>query len=242
MNKTAQRNRSLVLAGVLSTLGMLAAACGTDPNGTPATTGGTGGKSGTTGGGGSAALPSLGAIVGTPLQTFDTDSAGFILSQYADPTEMNLAVTAPTGTAVSWDSTEGSPTPGSLKVTAAFTDWNQWVEVQTAMLKPLLDFTGKKLHVRMKVASGFGTDMYALCGAQAIVDTTSAYVQINNYTMVQLGTGWQEFVVDASTGTAGGFDPKMVITYGLHITSGQGNATAAKPTPAVFYVDSFSLE
>jgi hypothetical protein len=67
-------------------------------------------------------------------------------------------------------------------------------------------------------------------------------VQVNNYSMVQVGTGWQEFVVDTTTATMTGFDAKMVVTYGLHITSGQGNSTAAKPTAAVFYVDSFSIE
>ena len=39
-----------------------------------------------------------------------------------------------------------------------------------------------------------------------------------------------------------GFDPAMVITYGIHIYSGAGNLTAAKPTAAVIYVDSFWTE
>jgi hypothetical protein len=242
MNEATHTNRFLVLGGVVSLLALLGAACGSDPNGTPSPGSGTGGKAGG-GAGGAGALPTLGAIVGMPIQTFDTSSGNFILSNYA-PTngEVNLAVASPGTTTVSWDGTEGSPTAGSLKVMAPFSDWNQWVEVQASTLMPYMDFTGKKLHVRLKVASGFGSDMYALGGAQALVNTTSSYVQVNAATNVALGTGWQEFTVDVSTATLPGFDAKMVITYGLHIYSGAGNSTAAKPTAAVFYVDSFSIE
>jgi hypothetical protein len=217
-----------------------ASGCGTDPNGGTA---GTGGKGGAGGNGGSGSQ-TLGAIVGTAVETFATEASAtkFILSNYA--TDVNLAFTMPGATTLKWNATEGSPDPGSLVVMAPFSDWNQWVEVQAVTQMPLLNWTGKKLHVRVKVGSGLGQDPYALSGGQALVDTTTAYVQGNHFQNLLMNNQWQEFTLDLSTVAMTGFDATMVITFGIQITSGSGSSTPGtlKPTAATLYFDSFSIE
>ncbi|MES1172325.1 MAG: hypothetical protein ABUL77_03725 [Bacteroidota bacterium] len=240
-----KNNTYSLTAGLFTTtiLALAAIGCGSDPNGGGTGSGGSGGGGG---GAGGSTTPTLGAIVGAPVETFNAGIGGFILSNYVPTnTEVNLAGSGTATlmmTTLAHDATEGSPDPGCLKVTAPFTDWNQWVEVQASTQAPLLNWTGKKMHVRLKVGSGFGSDMYALNGAQALVDSTTAYVQVNAGKSIQLGNQWQEFVVDLSVATTAGFDASMIITYGIHIYSGAGNATAAKPTTAVLYIDSFSIE
>lgn len=247
MTRDSQRGfTSAFVAAALAATLSAAAGCSSDPNGGSTGTGGAGGKA-TAGGTGGAASVSLGAITGTALQTFDAAGSvnGFMLSNYTPADgETNLAVAAPSAamTTITWNASEGSPGPGALQINAAFSDWNQWVEVNANTQMPLLDWTGKKLHVRLKVGSGFGSDMYAQGGAQILVDSTTSYVQVNAGQMIPLGNQWQEFTIDLSTATAAGFMANQVITYGIHIYSGSGNPTAAKPTPAVLYVDSFSLE
>src|SRR5450432_1083448 len=225
----------------MSVTTLLCIGCGGDPNGA---TGGTGGKGGTavnTGGNGGSPAGNLGAVVGTLVEGFDGDASkvNFQFSNYPDPAELNLSL-PPTmaQTTLSWDPNEGSPNPGSLKISAPFSDFNQWVEVQLVPLMPpthpFLNWTGKKLHVRLKVGAGLGQDPYALSGAQALVDTTTSYVQAHEFKQIQPNNQWQEFTLDLSSyANTPGFDASMVITYGIHITSGSGgSASAVKPIPA----------
>jgi hypothetical protein len=234
----------IVAAFTMSALALSAIGCGSDPDGNT----GNGGKGGSgAGGGGGTSTGTLGAIKGMALETFDTSAGMFAINNYVDASGSNLgamgAATAAATTAV-WDAAEGSPSPGALKVTAPFTDWNQYVDVHAGsfMAGMLPSWTGKKFHVRMKVASGFVTDTSLMGGAQPYVLTGSGYVFGSAWTNVPSGDAWHDFSVDLSTITTAGFDPTMVMIYGLQIASGQGNTTAAKPTTATFYVDSFSIE
>jgi len=231
----------------MSVTTLLCIGCGGDPNGATGGTGGKGGTASSAGGNGGSAASNLGAVVGTLVEGFDGDASvtKFILSNYAmDMAELNLYL-PPTmaATTLSWDPTEGSPSPGSLKIVAPFSDFNQWVEVQAITQMPLLNWSGKTLHVRLKVGAGLGQDPYALSGAQALVDTGSQYAQLNHFQQIQPNNQWQEFTVDLPATASGSVDPSMVITYGIHITSGSGgSASALKPKPATLYVDSFSIQ
>ncbi len=246
--KTNQAIYGFRAAFLAISLTALAGGCGSDPNGSMGGTGGKGGAAGNTGGNGGSSVSNLGPVVGTLVEGFDGDASKvkFQLSTYADPAETNLASDPKTMalTTFSWDPTEGSPTPGSIKISAPFTDFNQWVELQAVpQMSPFLSWAGKKLHVRLKVGAGLGQDPYAKSGAQALVDTTTAYTQLNHFQEIQPNNQWQEFTLDLPAMASGGVDPTMVITYGLHITSGSGgSATAMKPLPATLYVDSFSIE
>lgn len=230
----------------MSVTTLLCIGCGSDPNGSTGGTGGKGGAAGNTGGNGGSSGSNLGPVVGTLVEGFSGDASvtKFILSNYSGGGEDNLFVTMPDATKLSWDPTEGSPEAGSAKIMAPFSDWNQWVEIQAITQMPPLMWPGKKLHVRLKVGSGLGQDPYSLSGAQALVDTTTAYVQGATFKSIQQNNQWQEFIVDLSSPaitSITGFDATKVITYGIHIASGNGNA-AMKPIPAVLYVDSFSIE
>ncbi len=232
------RNFLLTTTFTISALAIAVAGCGTDPNGS---TGGTGGAGGNTGGGTGGASATLGPIKGMALETFDTSAGTFVINTFADPSNLGGTgnPTAAATTAV-WDGTEGSPSPGSLKVSAPFSGWNQNVDFRTATLMPVQNWTGKKFHVRVKVASGFVNDMYVQGGAQPYVKTGTAYTWGSVWTNIAAGSQWQEFTIDLSTLTA--IDPTMVIEFGMQLASGAGNTMAALPTPATFYVDSFSIE
>src|SRR5450432_3188342 len=176
----------------MSVTTLLCIGCGGDPNGSTGGTGGKGGTTGNTGGNGGSSAGNLGPVVGTLVEGFDGDASkiNFQFSNYPDPVELNLFL-PPTmaATTLTWDANEGSPSPGSLKISAPFSDFNQSVEVQLVPLMPpthpFLNWTGKKLHVRLKVGAGLGQDPYALSGAQALVDTTSQYFQLNYFQEIQ---------------------------------------------------------
>src|SRR4029077_17146456 len=69
---------------------------------------------------------------GAAIATFDTGLDGFIFGQYDDPSAQNLALARDAGApaTLAWDSTQGDPAPGSLKVTAPYSAFYQYVDVQ----------------------------------------------------------------------------------------------------------------
>jgi len=164
--KGAVMMKSLLACSLLA----FAAGCfGSDPNenshiymGSAGSTGtgtGTAGTSGT----GSGGSGTLGAIVGTPLATFDTSVQGFILDDYmdSDPTMYtniaNMGEWASKGKtppAITFNNADGSPSPGSLQVVAPFDGKNQHFDVQSPSLSPVQNWAGGTLHVRIRLTSG----------------------------------------------------------------------------------------
>jgi hypothetical protein len=224
-----------------TTLLALAAGCfGSDPNknsilfnpeaGVPGQTGGAG-----TSGGGNATGP----IVGSPIATFDTTTEGFQLNVYHDTSATNLADPAvgadPTFT---FDATDGSPSPGCLKVVAPYTGPNQYVDIQKSMTTSPQDWHGRTLHVRIKVADGTFPG-----GAQVYVITVpNKYYFGGTYTNVVKGNNWQEFTVNIDNPGSpppAGYDPTQVIIVGVQLPSG---SAAAAVTTTTFLIDSFSLD
>ncbi|HEY4186867.1 MAG TPA: hypothetical protein VGP07_17460 [Polyangia bacterium] len=233
-------------------LALAAAGCGSSSNGSvPGSgTGGAGGTAGGSGGTTGAFDPTTPIpATGTVLETFDTSVDGFKINSYVDTGATNLGADGgvnATGTLAEWDGTVGSPTVGSLKITAPFSDWNQYVDVLKSV-SPMADWSGKKIHVRVMVDSGFDTDMYVKGFVQMYFDTGTSYAfgQAATVPTVNSNAMWQEFVLDTTTatfptGTVG--DPTMVVQYGVQFQSGAGNTTAVKPSAGVFHVDSFWLE
>src|SRR5262252_6826025 len=213
-------------------------------------TGGAGGTGGSTGTGGAAGgLPCPG------FGTFDTsDMQGFGLNTYMGTTAgsaVNLAVTeAGTQATIGWDSADGSPSPGSLKVTAPFSDYNQFVDVQHGFGSTMLkDWHAYKLHVRVKVETTNYPTTNPL-GVQVYVNTGSSYQgYCQTYTNVKSNGNWDDYVLDLSqsTCTTTPQDPTMVIAAGVSFqtgsgSNGDGGTTSMKPTAATIHVDSFWLE
>ncbi len=136
-------------AGTGGSAGRGGATAGTGGS-TGGSTAGTGGATGGTGGGGgtSGGLPCPG------LATFDSDAQGFLLNTYA--AAGNLAnLEGGAKATLSWTNTQGDPGAGAVKVDAPYSDYNQFVDVQKGLGSAALqNWTGFKMHVRVKVESG----------------------------------------------------------------------------------------
>jgi hypothetical protein len=242
----------LLLAASFGGLAMASAGClwGSDPNKNsqllPGVDGSVGtGSGGTSGGSGgtSGGTPAMGAIVGSPLATFDSTTDGFVLNSYHDTGSKNLgdpnsgASPAPT---LMLDAADGNPSAGSLVVTAPFSGANQYVDIQntskfgTASPKNL---TGGKMHVRIRVDAGgsFGGI------AEPYVITTAGFVFGGTSTNFAKNNNWQEFVVnlDSPGHPDSGYDASKVVIFGVQLSSGSAGGSQG---PVTFHVDSFSVE
>jgi hypothetical protein len=242
MNKQRFALAAVAFGGLcLSTAGCI---LGDDPNknsqlySTPGGTTGNNGLGGAVGGGGSTGA--LGDVVGVPIATFDTSTDSMAFSMYDEAS--NLVVhnggNPPT---IEFDSADGSPTSstsGSLKVFAPYSGANQYVDIQRSFPASMLqNWTGGKLHVRVKVDTGstFAGQI------EPYADTTSAYAFVGTSLNVAMGGGWHDYVVPLDTAMTriAGYDLRQVIAFGVHIGSGGAGATQG---PVTFHIDSFSVE
>ena len=179
-----------------------------------------------------------GPIVGSAIDLFDCSTEGFVFSTYDEPGNLarptNPVVPPPT---LSFDATQGSPFPGSVQVTAPFSGANQYVDIQKLVNVPApLDWSGKSLHVRIKVSQGTFRGI-----VEPYVVTTGAYVFGGTIINIAPGSQWQEFVVDLTnplTRAAASYNPAQVMLFGVQLNTGSAGAAS---TPVVFNVDSFDL-
>ena len=137
---------------------------------------------------------------------------------------------------IAYDDTQGSPTAGSLMVTAPYFGASQYVDIQKNVQTTPQNWMGKTMHVRIKVSSGTfrgGVQLYAKSGM--------AFMFGGTYINFAAGSNWQEFVlnVTAPMTVIPGYDPTNIVSYGLQINSGSAGATQ---TPVTFNVDSFSID
>ena len=227
---------------VFVALALAASGCfGSDPNmnsqvfgdAAPPTSTGTAGS----GGGGNVTGP----IKGSPYALFATATEGFQLNVYheeASSGQTNLGDPASNATpSLSFDSSAGSPDPGSLKVVAPYTGANQYVDIQKSMTMSPMDWRGKTMHVRIKVASGNypgGAQVYA-------ITVPMQYKFGGTFTNVAKNNNWQEFTVnlDSPMTPIAGYDPAQVIIVGVQLNT--GNAGSAADT-VTFNIDSFSID
>jgi hypothetical protein len=255
--------RLIIVAGLA---GALATAVGCGSSGSSSTdagggkgggTGGGGGKGGSGGGaGGAAGGGTGGGAGGTPglvNHLFNTDAEGFVLNNYADPARINLAgnymgdggidagTAAPT---LTWDSAVGNPSAGSLKITATWTNYDQYVDVVINQGQPtpgLLNLAGKTLHAMVMLDSAtlppsFGVQLHASTGPN--------YSSYGNgaFTTLTMGT-WVPLTLDLSTVTSTGWDPTMVVQIGVQLSSGGVPADAGtfgSPLTVTFHVDTIT--
>lgn len=243
---TKHQTLLLTVALAMSALAISTAGCSSDPNGSTATGGsGAGGNAGTGG-----TTTAGGPIVGMALATFATDIEMFKMNDYNDAMSKNLYAGTPS--VPTFSSTEGSPDPGSITVTAAYTGYAQYVEfLKDFGATAPQNWSGKtKLHVRVKVASGFNLDPSnpggAIVSVQSYTPAAGATAEVWSYSQgvysnVAMGSGWQEFTWTAPTIPPVGFDMTKIRLMGVQLTTGTGGGTMT-PGPAVFYVDSWSIE
>ncbi len=199
------------------------------------------------GGGGGASVPdwvladASVPIGGTPLDTFDTD-VDFGFEPYHDTAQKNLAdpavIDAGTAPLLAFDAEEGSPSPGSMKITVPYSGANQYVEVQSYVFVVPQDWSGHTLHARLKVDAGSTFRGVA----QLYVNTGVSYVAAATAVNLASGAEWQEIAMDLDhpmTMASDRYSAKQVVLYGLQFNTGAAGAGAG---PVTFHVDSFSLE
>lgn len=232
---------SLFVAGAL-----VAAGCGSSGGG-----GGTGGASGTGGKGGSAGsgtstggkTGSGGADAGTAPAvnyTFDTATQGWVLNNFEQAGNLDAQGFLDGGMldggvvpTLAFDATAGSPSPGSLKITATFTDYNQYIDPIVNFSS--MDLTGKTIHAKVMLAAGTWPG-YAVIHASS----TSTYIyDAKGYGGLTAGT-WTDLTFDLSTATATGFTAAQIVQLGLQVGTGAPPDAGVKlpaPIPVVLNID-----
>ena len=243
--------RSSIIVGLGAAALMLTSiACGSSSATTG--TGGSGGESATGGTAGSSAKGGAGGAA-KPIvvqYTFDTagSAQGFTIQNYIDTSQYKnlgaLAVDAgvPDGgtypAAVQMaDVGQGTPPTGALKVTANFTDFQQYVEVKVG-LSPPKDLTATKLHASIQVTSSFygGAFIYAKSGSTYVSSAA------NGTGLTTVGT-YTPLILDLNTATAADssatFDPTTIEEIDIHIYSNGATDGGTFPMPGeyTFYID-----
>jgi len=237
--------QGIMLAGLVGLGALGTVGCGSDSKGS-----GTGGTAGGTGGGG-------GAVVNHMINyTFTSSDESWIPNPYCGdkatdgnlggkatpdagpPTCLQPAV-VPTA---AFDSTDGSPSPGSLKVTVTYTGYKQYVD---AIVNPPagIDLTGRTLHAKVKLVSTMGGDFPG--GLQFHVSSGASYAYGSAMgTLAAVGT-WGDVTFPLSivyAVTVPGWDSAMIKQIGIQFYSGDppaggGTLSEAAPISAVFAID-----
>jgi hypothetical protein len=188
-----------------------------------------------------------GPVPGTPVATFDTDieqfvfdvshygitDAGITITNLADPT---TGTTPPPS--LSYDGSDGNPSPGSLQIAAPFSGANQLLVAFRSDCSAIHDWTGTTLRARIKVMEGDYTGQAYLYVGTSPSCSTWAFGYAKPVSLAHTSC-WQELSLDVSNPnfvSAAGYDPTAVTTFGVQF------ATYGVATPVTFLVDSFSVE
>ena len=231
-----------------------------------AETGGAAGNAtgGSTSAGGSTASPPK------VIDSFDnlTEMQLFTPSNYV-PTDcsVNLVVPADSGSSVQFDWSSAvdinadSTTPGSMKVTAVFTNWDQKWEVDMsgpsdAQGNPI-DLTNKLVTAEIRITQGVSPNASYPFGAQIFVKTGSGYVWgASTWTNIMAANTWVRLVLDTNSpdGVPAGltWDPKQPSQLGITLnTGGAGEspycaknygAPFGAPQTTIAYIDQIQIE
>ncbi|HEY4186880.1 MAG TPA: hypothetical protein VGP07_17525 [Polyangia bacterium] len=215
---------------------------GSNSSGSGGNSSGSGGSSsgsgGSSSGSGGSGPSDAGSMTATFSYTFDKDLQSFKLNDYADTNHKNLAA-ADSGSspAVAWESADGSPDNGALKISATFTDYQQYVDPVINLASAIDVSGGKTVHARVKLVSGTFAG-----GAVLTVSTTSSYVEAaSKWTTLTQGQ-WIPIDLDLSMVTASGYDASMVVQMGIRFDTGDAPEAGAfaGPDDVVFLVDTIT--
>jgi hypothetical protein len=188
---------------------------------------GTGGSGGATGGSGGANTDG-GAQTAALSYLFPTSLQGFALDTYNGSGGNLAAVDGGTPPTLTFDNAVGHPDAGSAKVTATFTDYNQFV-LSTLNVAPLIDATGKTISAWVMVDAVDGGNGF----------TGYAQLQINTTTSYHGGTGpgmgltpgtWTKISMDLTQQDAS-FDASQIIQVSVKFATGAKGDSGAFPGP-----------
>ena len=226
----------------------MAAGCGSSggDGGTGGAAAGTGGRGGSGSGGtgtGTGGDGAGGADAGAALAvnyTFATATQGWVLNNFEQAGNLDAQGALDGGMldggvvpTLAFDGTAGNPSPGSLKVTATFTDYNQYIDAIVNISS--VDLTGKTLHAKVMLASGTWPG-YAVIHASS----TSTYIyDAKGYGGLTAGA-WTDLAFDLSTATAAGFSAAQIVQIGIQVGTGAPPDAGVKlpaPLPVVLNID-----
>ncbi len=185
-----------------------------------------------------------GAIPGTPVATFDQDVEGFVLDQAAGSTIQNLGEPDAGATpppSLSWDGTDGSPTPGSLQFVVPFSGANQYLGAYHFFgCSAPQNWNDKTQRARIKITGGDFAPVALVYVATSATCTTYDFAY-GAFARLNRASCWQELTLDlmSPASRTGGFDPTSVVEFGVQLYSGTGSVDAGTAT---LVVDSFSIE
>ena len=167
--------------------------------------------------------------------TFDTSQQGYVAeSSVAD---------AGVPPVLTWDSTIGDPSPGSVQLTTDFTDYNQTTDVAVT-IAPLANLTGKVLHakVRLDANDGGATFPAGFVQLHASSNSGTAYIYASGPGTPLTAGAWTDVSFDlaAPNFAQAGFDPSLIVDVGLQVGTGAQPTGQTFPGPQLlsFHVDS----
>lgn len=186
---------------------------------------------------------------GIPVASFATSTEEFVFDQYHDTIWVNLGDPAsgytPTPT-LAFDSTLGSPAPGSLRVEVPFAGTStgsplfvpEYVTLRPAQFRTpatAVDWSGGTLHARIRV------DGDAFDGtAQLFVRTGSTYAYGGKSTRVNRSGEWQELsyvLAEPQPPVYPSYDPHQVLDFGVMLYT-----ASSTQGPVTLHIDSFTID
>src|SRR5262249_21241871 len=145
-----------------------------------------------------------------------------------------VAVPSPGGPAstLRFEGGDGDPVsgPGSLKVTAGFTAFDQYVDPIVTLALPGFALTGKTVHAMVRLVSGplGGLQLHASSGP-GFVYKSGGFMGGDQFPVGQ----WVPLTIDLGAAPAGSFDPGQIVQLGVQFFSGfssGGGTFAGGPT------------
>jgi hypothetical protein len=163
-------------------------------------------------------------------QTFDTGLDGYLFTYDLGTVD---AGTLPTMT---FDPAVGSPSPGSLEVTATFNDFGQSA-TPYINLSPALDLTGQTLHGKVKLDAGALVDGFAVLFASS----TANYVWMFSAQTPLTAGVWTDLTLDINAAHTANpsFDPTVINQVGVQFVTNLPTGSSMFPVsgPLSFHAD-----
>ncbi len=161
--------------------------------------------------------PSVPPEVQAPLSfTFDTGADAWSLNDYQDPDYTNLASKTPPGATparLTFESSDGDPTPGSLELHVTISATDQYIIAQAQLAD---DLTGKTLHARVRLKSGTlngaSVSLHACAGTKFVCSQGPA-IDLDSVAPEQ----WTSLEWDLSTVQDPDFDIAQVTVVGIQV-------------------------
>jgi hypothetical protein len=169
-----------------------------------------------------------------PNATFDLNTQGFVAT----------AATHPDGGAVptvTFDSTTGSPSAGSIEVTLPFNGYGEGYTVQQDVA-PTADLSGKTVHAQVRLDSVDGGTATFPSGYVQLFVQSNGFKYANGAAKGLTAGTWTDLTLTVSTPgfMVSGYDPTQIIQVGVQFGTGgmpDGGVFGAEISPK-FHIDS----